>query len=86
MVNRRMRPTQALSLVRKLAREHGLTVIELKGRGKGSHRMYALVDSNGSKIARFGLTDHPRDLSQPMMIRLEDGLAPWFGERWTEKR
>ncbi|MDN5750218.1 MAG: hypothetical protein L0H64_17185 [Pseudonocardia sp.] len=81
-----MRPAQALSLARKLAREHDLTVVELKGRGKGSHRIYALVDSTGSRVARFGVTDHPRDLSRDILQRLEYGLEPWFGKRWTEKR
>lgn len=63
-----------------------MSVVELPGRGKGSHRMYAVVAVDGSEVARFGLTDHPTDLSWPLMRRLEDGLAPWFGEKWMEKR
>jgi hypothetical protein len=62
-----------------------MTVEQLPGRGKGSHEMYALIDSDGSEVARFGLTGHRRDLSHAMMGRLEDTLAPWFGERWTER-
>jgi hypothetical protein len=86
MVNRTMRPTQVLSLVRRSARQRRMTVGELPGRGKGSHRLYALIDANGHEVARFGLTDHPKDLSWPLLRRIEDGLAPWFGEKWMEKR
>lgn len=81
-----MRPAQVLSLVRKVARRHGMSVVELPGRGKGSHQLYALVHSDGSEVARFGLTDHPKDLSWPLLRRLEDGLAPWSGDSWMEKR
>lgn len=81
-----MRPTQALSLVRKLARQHNLTVTVMSGRGKGSHQMYQLLDSDGSEACRFGLTHHPRDLSLTLLTRLEERLAPVFGEKWTEKR
>jgi hypothetical protein len=44
MVNRRMKPAQVLTLVRKLARRHDFTVEELPKRGKGSHRIFVLVD------------------------------------------
>lgn len=81
-----MRPTQALSLVRKLARQHNLTVTVMSGRGKGSHQMYQLLDSDSSEVCRFGLTHHPRDLSLTVLTRLEERLAPVFGEKWTEKR
>ena len=85
MVNRKMKPAQALTLVRKLARQHGLTVRELPGRGKGSHLIYALVDSSGAEVARFGLTGHARELSWTVLARLEERLAPVFGEKWTER-
>jgi len=86
MVNRKMRPAQALSLVRRVARHHGMSVVERPGRGKGSHRLYALVDSDGSEVARFGLTDHPKDLSWPLLQPLEDGLVPLFGAKRLDKR
>ncbi len=86
MVNRKMRPAQALSLVRRIARRHEMSVVEQSGRGKGSHRLYALIDSDGSEVARFGLTDHPKDLSCSLLQRLEEGLVPWFGKKWMEKR
>lgn len=81
-----MKPVQALQLVRRNAREHGFGVVELPGRGKGSHRLYALVDSSGVQVARFGVTDHPRELSWTVLRTLEEGLAPLFGEKWMEKR
>jgi hypothetical protein len=86
MVNRRMKPAAALSLIRKHARSRDLTVRELPGRGKGSHRIFALDNSKGIEIARFGLTSHARELSWTIMTQLEDGLAHVFGENWTENR
>lgn len=90
MVNRTMKPNQALRVVCRAAREHGMSVVRLtsqgKSQGKGSHTMYALVDSSGHEVARFGLTGHARDLSRGVLRRLADGLTPWFGEKWTEKR
>jgi hypothetical protein len=80
-----MRPAEALILVRRIAREHELRVRELSGRGKGSHRIFALDDAAGKEVARFGLTGHRADLSWTVLRRLEERLAPWLGERWTEK-
>jgi hypothetical protein len=73
-------------MIRRHARARGLAVRELPGRGKGSHRIYALVDSSGAEVARFGLTGHRRELSRKLMTELETALAPWFGDKWTEKR
>jgi hypothetical protein len=81
-----MRPTQVLSLVRRHARARDLTVRELPGRGKGSHRLYAIEDAAGTEVARFGLTGHARDLSWTVLGRLEEGLQHLFGENWTERR
>jgi hypothetical protein len=47
--------------------------------------MFMLEDSSGAQIGDFGLTGHPRDLSWTVLTRLEERLAPLFGERWTEK-
>jgi hypothetical protein len=80
-----MRPAEALSLVRRNAREHDLRLTQLLGRGKGSHQIWALEDAEGKEVVRFGLTGHPRDLSRVVLKRLEERLAPWFGERWTER-
>jgi hypothetical protein len=80
-----MKPAQALAVVRKLARAYHLTVRQLPDRGKGSHQIYALVDSSGAEIERFGLTRHPRGLSWPVLTRLEERLAPLFGEKWMER-
>ncbi len=82
-----MKPTQAMQLVRRHAREHGLTVVDLPGRGKGSHHLYTLVDSSGTQVGRFGLTDHRRELSWTVLRGIEEGLAPFFArEKWMEKR
>jgi len=85
MVNRRTKPAQTLQLVRRVARRHGLTVIELPGRGKGSHRIYILEDTDGNERGRFGLTDHGRELSWTVLRNLEDGLTGELGENWMEK-
>lgn len=81
-----MKPAQTLQLVRRVARLHDLAVVELPGRGKGSHRIFTLVDPAGREVARFGLTDHPRELSWTVLRHLEDGLAHLLGEKWMEKR
>ncbi len=81
-----MKPAQTLQLVRRNARKHDLTVVEQPGRGKGSHRIFVLADSSGTEVARFGLTDHPRELSWTVLRQMEDGLAHLFGEKWMEKR
>lgn len=81
-----MKPTQAVQLVRKIARQHGLKVQEIPERGKGSHHWYALVDSDGAQVEVFTLTDHPRDLSWGVLRSVEDHLAPLFGEKWMEKK
>jgi hypothetical protein len=81
-----MKPAQTLQLVRRTARRHALTVQELPGRGKSSHRIYRLLDASGAEVGRFGLTDHPRELSWQVMRGLEDGLAHLFGEKWMEQR
>jgi hypothetical protein len=81
-----MSARQAVALVRLHARKHGFSVIEMVGRGKGSHRLFQLVGPDGTEVARFGVTDHPGDMSAALVRRLEQRLAPLFGERWTEKR
>ena len=85
MVNRKMKPAQALAVIRKLARERNLTVRELPGRGKGSHRIHVLADASGTEVGRFGLTGHARELSRTVLTRLEERLTPLFGEKWTER-
>jgi hypothetical protein len=86
MVNRRMRPAQLLALVRKLSRCRGLSVRELPGRGKGSHRLFVIDDAEGTELAKFGLTAHPRDLSWTVITHLDQSLSHLLGEKWTENR
>jgi hypothetical protein len=72
-------------LVRRLSRARGLSVRELPGRGKGSHRLFA-IDARGAEVARFGVTGHARDLSWIVMTHIQDGLAHVLGDKWTENR
>ncbi len=81
-----MKPATVLSLNRRRAREHGLTLRELPGRGKSSHRIFALDDRAGTEVARFGLTGHARELSWTLMTQLEEGLEHVLGRKWTEDR
>jgi hypothetical protein len=48
--------------------------------------MFALEDSSGLELARFGMTSHPRDLSWKLFTDLETALAPLFGDKWMEHR
>jgi hypothetical protein len=80
-----MKPAEALSQARRQARAHNLRMRQLPGRGTGSHQIFALENSAGQEVARFGLTGHPRDLSWEVLRALEERLAPLFGERWTER-
>lgn len=81
-----MSARQTLALVRKLARRHGLSVVEMVGRGKGSHRIHLIVDSGGTEVERITVTDHPGDLSWTVLRDIETKLTHLFGARWTEKR
>lgn len=92
MVNRTMTATHALRVARKVARTQGYRIEPVtdhhgRARGKGSHETYALCDSTGNELARFGLTSHgSRDVSAKLLTRMEQTLAPWLGDNWTEKR
>jgi hypothetical protein len=41
---------------------------------------------DGTEVERFGITNHPGDLSWLVLTRLEERLAPIVGENWTEKK
>ena len=85
MVNRRLSARQLLAVVRSHARLHSLSVVEFAGRGKGSHRMYRILDVAGVERGRITITDHPGDLSWSVLRDIEAKLSHLFGERWTEK-
>ena len=74
-----------MQIVRRGARKHGYTIAELPGRGKGSHRQHAVLDATGGEVARFGLTDHPKELSWTVLRNLEESLSPLLGEHWLER-
>lgn len=86
MVNKRTKLPQTLQIVRSAARKQGLTVTEVKGGGKGSHRSYVITDTEGQQVGSFGLTDHPREQSWTVLRGLETTLEPLFGPKWMEKR
>lgn len=85
MVKRRTKYATTMQIVRRTARKHAMTVIEVPGRGKGSHRWHALVDPAGTEVIRFALTDHQRELSWSVLRNLEERLAPFLGEKWMER-
>lgn len=85
MVSRRTKYATTMQIVRRTARKRSMTVVAIPGRGKGSHRWHALVDSTGAEVIRFALTDHPRELSWTVLRNLEDRLAPFFGQKWMER-
>jgi len=86
MVSKRLRPRAVLTLVRKHAREHGLTVQEESGRGKGSHRLYLVIDADRLEVGRFAMTGHSRELSWTVLRNVEEALTPIFGGKWMEER
>ena len=81
-----MSARQVMALVRSPARLHDLSAVEYAGRGKGSHRVFLVLDRDGVERARITVTDHPGDLSWAVLRDIEQKLTPLFGPRWTEKR
>jgi hypothetical protein len=71
---------------RKVARRHGCTLVERPGRGKGSHRLYLVLDADELEVGRFSVPDHRRELSWTVLRAIEHALAHRFGERWMEER
>ena len=61
-------------------------MVEVAGRGKGSHQLYAVVDEHGAQLARFVIPQHPRELSWLVLCSVESGLAHLFGPQWMEER
>jgi hypothetical protein len=86
VVNKRLRPTALLTLVRRHARQRRWAVTELPGRGKGSHRLFVVRDADEVEIGRFSVPDHRRELSWTVLRSIESALAHGFGERWMEEK
>jgi hypothetical protein len=87
VVNKRLRPKVLLSLIRRRARVHDLTLEELPWRGKGSHRLYVLLDHDGREVARFMLTGHAKELEWPVLRDIEARLADALEDKkWMEDR
>ncbi|HEY4455405.1 MAG TPA: hypothetical protein VGN81_13930 [Pseudonocardiaceae bacterium] len=85
-MNKRLRPTALLVLVRRYARRHGLAMSEEPGRGKGSHRIYVVRDADDNEVGRFAVAGHARELSWPVLRNIENALAHLFGNRWMEDK
>lgn len=86
MVNKRLKPSALLVVVRRHARRHGFVVADEPGRGKGSHRIYVVRDADGNEVGRFAVTGHARELSWPVLRSIESALAHLFGNRWMEDK
>lgn len=86
MVNKRLRPTALLVLVRRRARQQGCRVVEMPARGKGSHRLYVVLGSDEGEVGRFAIPDHARELSWTVLRCIENALAPALGNRWMEEK
>ena len=59
---------------------------DVSGRGRGAHRHYIVLDSDGDEVGRFVVTGHARELSWPVLRNIEHALAHLFGSRWTEDK
>jgi hypothetical protein len=86
VVNKRLRPRAVLALTRKVARQHGFALVEKPGRGKGSHRLYLVLDADELEVGRISVPDHARELSWTVLRTIENALAHKFGERWMENK
>jgi hypothetical protein len=90
MVKRPRSARQALVLLRRAARDKGLSVEQVispatgKPRGKGSHEVWALCDSQGTEVARGALTRHPGEMSWAVTRAFEDAFHEVLGEGWMD--
>jgi hypothetical protein len=85
MVEGRKSAKAVLKLVRKNARKHRYTVEQLPKRGKGSHTIWVVLDTEGKEVGRIGLTNHAGDMSWTVTRSNEEALEPIFGEGWMDK-
>jgi uncharacterized cupin superfamily protein len=91
MVKRPRSARQALSLLRKTARDRGFTVDQVvnpatgKPRGKGSHEVWALYDDQDTEIARGAWTKHPGEMSWAVTRAFEEAFQRVLGEGWMDR-
>ncbi|AOS63059.1 hypothetical protein TL08_11225 [Actinoalloteichus hymeniacidonis] len=81
-----MKPARVLSLIRRSARDAGLTIEQIPGRGKGSHQIFVVRNDCGTQVGRFAITGHGRELSWTVLRSIEQALAPLFGAQWMEEK
>lgn len=85
MVEGRKTARQALTLIRKQARQRGWSVEQLAKRGKGSHSVYVIRDTEKKEIGRVALTGHTGDMSWLVTRSVEHALEPIFGQGWMDR-
>jgi hypothetical protein len=86
VVSRRLKPPAVLRMARRAAHRCGLQVEEKPGRGKGSHRIFVVLDADGAELARFAITGHSREVSWTVLRTIEKALEPLYGAQWVEDR
>ena len=85
VVEGRKTAKQALTLIRRHARRHGWSVEQLPKRGKGSHTVHVVRDTDGQEIGRVALIEHARDMSWTVTRSTEQALEPIFGAGWMDR-
>lgn len=82
---------QAERLLRMAARgvNKRWTVKEVPGkcgrRGKGSHKMVGLYDSDGVMLAWTTIPQHPGDLAPAVTREIEATFEPHLGKEWMDE-
>lgn len=84
MVRGQRTANDVLKVIRKLAREHNWSVVQLPKRGKGSHTIWSVVSSDGRELGRVALTGHTGAMSRTVTRSNEHALEPIFGEGWLD--
>jgi hypothetical protein len=78
-------------MLRRAARDRGFAVGQVvdpatgKPRGKGSHEVWALYDSQGFEAARSTLTKHPGEMSWTVTRAFETAFQQVLGEGWMDR-
>lgn len=85
MVRGQRTAKQVLATARKHAKANGYTIEQLPKRGKGSHTIWVVMDTDGREVGRLALTGHSGDMSKTVTRSCEDALEPIFGEGWLDK-
>ena len=68
----------------------GWTVAEVRGdggrrRGKGSHKMVALYDAAGARLAWTTIPQHPGDIAPGVVREIEAAFESSLGKGWMDR-